>query len=60
MQEANDLLPPDVLKWLMEQLRLYRLSSSHGFLRINIQDGYITTYGEYNGRKYIRQQKKLS
>jgi hypothetical protein len=57
MEEANDLLPPDIVKWMMEQLRLYRLSGGDGFLRINIQNGYIHTYGEYKGRKHTRPKK---
>lgn len=57
MEEASDLLPPEIMKWILEQLRLYRLSGNHGFLRINIQDGYISTYGEYKGRKHVRHKK---
>lgn len=51
MFETSDLLPAEVVSWQLEQLRLFRLSGGHGFLRLNIQDGRIVTYGEYRGRK---------
>lgn len=46
MSDADDLLPPDVLGWLIEQLREYRTSRSHGTLELHIQDGYIDTHAE--------------
>lgn len=52
MYEADDLLPADVVSWLMEQLRLFRLSGSHGFVQIQIQHGHISACGHFDSDKY--------
>lgn len=44
MFEADDLLPPELLSWMIEKLRLFRISASNGTLQLNIQDGFVFTY----------------
>jgi hypothetical protein len=44
MLEADDLLPPELVSWMLEKLRLFRLSESNGALQLNIQDGFVFTY----------------
>lgn len=51
MEQATDLLPPEILSWIMEQLRLFRQSGGHGYIDLRIQDGYILTHSAYNGHK---------
>jgi hypothetical protein len=51
MLEANDILPPEIHKWLMNELRLYRISGGHGKIELNIQDGHILTYSESHSHK---------
>ena len=51
MYEVDDLLPAEIISWMVEQLRLFRMSSAHGSLELNIQDGYISTYGDCHRHK---------
>jgi hypothetical protein len=51
MIEANDILPTEILNWLVNELRLYRVSGGHGKIELNIQDGHILTYSESHSHK---------
>jgi hypothetical protein len=51
MIEVSDILPPEILEWLVSQLRLYRVSGGHGKIELNIQDGHILTYSESHSHK---------
>jgi len=53
VQEADDLLPQDVFKWQLEQLRLFRLSGAHGAIELHIRDGRIDTYSDKHVHKVV-------
>lgn len=55
----NDVLPPEIDRWIREKLQYFRFSGGHGSLEIIIQDGYPITYRDtyshkVSGRSRIR------
>lgn len=52
MEDAKDLLPPDVINRVMQLLREFRRSKGHGFVQISVQHGHINGVGRYDNDKY--------
>lgn len=52
MEDAKDLLPSDIVIWLLENLRQLRLSNGHGSLHINVQHGHISGVNRLDSKKY--------
>jgi hypothetical protein len=57
MHDAEDLLPPEIVNWLIANLQEFRLSSAHGYLKIRLQDGYIITKGRYLEEKHDKRTR---
>lgn len=52
MEEASDLMPPTVTDEVLQRLRNLRRAKAHGFVRINVEHGYICGVGGGDNKKY--------
>lgn len=60
MEEAKDLLPPDVVSWLLTRLQEFRISEEHGFLQIQLQHGRISGLIRSESEKYPFKDKDIA
>jgi hypothetical protein len=57
MYDADDLLPPEIVSWLITKLQEFRLSSGHGYVKLRLQDGHIITKGTYLDEKHDKRTR---
>lgn len=58
MHNASDLLPPDVVSWILTELQEFRVSEEHGFLQLQLQHGRISGLVRSESVKYPFKDKE--